>query len=95
MKKKSVILQMLYGQRGGANNMKFIPETAPYIDIIDECFEKIKEKLEEIPEVWELFLKYNKNIDSVQLLTLDAHYLEGFKFGLLMGIEAGESKFEE
>ena len=95
MKNKSAILQMFYGQSGNVNRMKFIPESDPYVKAEGECYRKLQEMLEISPEAWELFLTYNQNKESLHLLSLDAHYLEGFKLGLLMGIEAGESKYKE
>ena len=93
MKNKSAILQMLYGQRGDSDKIKMNTQCEEYLSVADECMDSIKEKLKSMPEVWELFLKYREYMDLIHIEEVDAHYLEGFKFGLLIGVEAGESKF--
>ena len=95
MKVKSVIRQMFYAQRGDCEHVKSSHEYIELIGIVDELYDKLCEKIKTTPEIWELFLKYKDSLENAHIEQIDNFYEEGFKFGLLMGIEAGESKFEE
>ena len=92
-KQKSSALQMFYGQRVDSDKIKCPSEYDEYIHKAIECSEKLREKLKDMPEVMELFNQYNDWTDRAYALEVDAYYSEGFKFGLLIGVEAGESKF--
>lgn len=93
-KQKSAILQIFYGQRGDSDKIKCPPEYEECIHKAIECNKKLLEKLKDIPEALQLFSQFNDWTDRAYALEVDAYYLEGFKFGLLIGVEAGESKFE-
>ena len=93
-KQKSAILQIFYGQRGDSEKVKCAPEQTEYLNKAIEYNNKLCEKLKSMPEVMELFTQYNDWTERAYALEVDAYYLEGFKFGLLVGVEAGESKYE-
>lgn len=95
MKEKSAIMQMYYGQRGNAGKLKCTSEYGEIIDKANNCYKMLCEKLKDMPEILELLEKYNDYSADAIVLDVGEHYLEGFKFGLLIGIEAGESKFGE
>lgn len=95
MKKSTAIMQMLYGQRGNANAIKDNAKVKERMDTVNACYEKMREALEDLPEIWKLFNEYIESTTLFHLDELDEHYEEGFQFGLLIGIEAGESKFAE
>ena len=92
-KQKSAILQMFYGQRVDSDKIKCPPEYYESLRKAIEYSNKLLEKIKDMPEVSELFSQYNEWTDKTYSLEVDAYYAEGFKFGLLIGIEAGESKF--
>ncbi|MDE7076296.1 MAG: hypothetical protein K2O62_03120 [Clostridia bacterium] len=94
-KQKSSILQMFYGQRGTANNIRYSPDDFNLIDAVDNSYDLLCAKLQPKTELWELFLKYKDSLENLHLREVDKHYAEGFKFGLLIGVEAGESKFND
>lgn len=93
-KQKTAVMQMFYGQRVDSDKIKCPPE---YHDCLHKAIEynaKLCEKLKDMPEIMELFTQYNDWTDRAYALEVDAYYAEGFKFGLLIGIEAGENKYE-
>lgn len=92
-KQKTAILQMYYGQRGTGDNLKCTPEYIKLLDAVDNAYDCLCEKLEPNTELRELFLKYKDALEEMHACEVDDHYAEGFKFGLLIGVEAGESKF--
>lgn len=92
-KHNSAIMQMFYGKRGNADSIGCTPEYIRLIDAVDNAYDCLCEKLEPKTELWELFLKYKDALEEMHACEVDDHYSEGFKFGLLIGVEAGESKF--
>ena len=94
-KQKSAILQMFYAQRGDGDKVKCASEYYEYIHKAGEYRKKLCEKFKDEPEVLELFEQFNEWTELAYALEVDTNYQEGFKFGLLIGVEAGESKFEE
>ena len=93
-KQKTAVLQMFYGQRVDSDKIKCPPEYNEYIDKAIEYNNKLLEKIKDMPEAFELFNQFNDWTDRAYALEVDAYYAEGFKFGLLIGVEAGESKYE-
>lgn len=87
MKQKSAIMQMFYGERG---NFEFIKHSSEYFDLLGEVgdlYDKIQQKLEDLPEVLELFKKYEEKEGELECQAIDDYFLEGFRFGTLMGID--------
>ncbi|MDE6558114.1 MAG: hypothetical protein K2K39_03300 [Clostridia bacterium] len=95
MKEKSAIMQIFYGQRGSADKLKSTPEYRENLRMVNNYYEKLCEILKDMPEALALLEKFNEYSGEVNASEVDGYYLEGFKFGLLIGIEAGESKFGE
>ena len=92
-KQKTAILQMFYGQRGTPDSIRYPSDYFDIVDVVDKSYDLLSEKLQPQTELWELFLKYKESLESLHIAEVDIHYAEGFKFGLLIGVEAGESKF--
>lgn len=88
-------MQILYGQRGIYDYIKMSEEYRVCSKALSEAYEKLKEKLQPQTEIWQLFKNFENAFDALQSEETGILYAEGFKFGLLIGIEAGESKFEE
>jgi len=87
MKEKSPIRQMLYGQR---RQMQTIKTTEEYHKITEKLVENddaLREKLAGLPELLELYGKVKDSLGELNLEEAAAHYAEGFKFGLLIGLE--------
>ena len=92
-KAKSAILQMFYGQNGNVNSLKSFPKQDKLTDAVENNYCLLCEKLKPQAELLELFEKYVESLENYYDCEIDNIYAEGFKFGLLVGIEAGESKF--
>lgn len=93
-KQKSAVLQMFYGENGKADNLTYPPEEDALLDKVDKYYVLMCEKLKPQPELFELFEKFRESLEDLRSFEADNCYAEGFKFGLLIGVEAGESKFE-
>ena len=91
MKMKSAIREMYYGNRGQQDSIKM---TKKYHKIMEETVknEKIlREKLTVYPEL----LSYDAIDNSIGTASSEEtafSYVEGFKFGLLMGLEVGNNE---
>lgn len=87
MKHKSAILQILHGERGQFDLMPN-RKTKEYHKWLNEqyrIYEKLKKNLTQ-----EFIGTIDALVDAIEfknLEELDGHYLEGFKFGLLIGLE--------
>ncbi len=96
MKRKSAIMQMYYHERGGYED---IPRSNEYFKLLDEYVKndsEIRDKLSEFPNLLELYKKANDSLEILNCESEDNHYLEGFKFGLLIGLDvATDTKNEE
>ena len=92
---KSAVLQMFYGENGRMDNIVSPPEAGELLDAVDEAYKLLYEKLQPQAELWELFLKYKRSLEKLLCFEGDVNYAEGFKFGLLIGVEAGESKYDK
>ena len=84
---KSIIKQMFYGKKGNCDNIKPTKRYKKLLEIAIACEDDLKAKLNSSPKLLELYLKA---IDAVEILneeTVTAHYIEGFKLGVLLGLE--------
>ena len=84
---------MFYGQRGSCDNIRYSADDIVLLDAVESSYDLLCKKLQPQTELWELFLKYKDSLDNLHIRDVDNHFAEGFKFGLLIGVEAGESKF--
>lgn len=88
MKEKSAIRQMLYGQRG---NFQLIELTTEYKELKKkycEIEDEFESKLKEMPELYALYLKVCDANDDKNSEIENTYYAEGFRFGLLIGLDA-------
>ncbi len=87
MKHKSAIAQMYFRERGTCEDVPTSKEYFRLIDIANKIQEDFLEKLNGDEELIKL---YNKNIDALmeaQCEDSDNHFFEGFRFGVLMGLD--------
>jgi len=90
MQNKSAILQMLNGRRG---YREFIKPSKEYLKSLNEAAKNETEllaKLSTFPELLELYKKTCDSADASNDELVDTYYIEGFKFGFLMGMEVAE-----
>ena len=92
MDDKSAIGQMYYGGRGNFESVKTSIESRDKAGEVDEKYNKLKEKLGSQEEIWQLFEDFENALADLHELEAADHYAEGFKFGLILGVEAGVSK---
>lgn len=87
----SAIMQMFYRENGF---YEYIPTGNMYYDlleVLDQYESQIKKLLTGDKKLLELFEKFNDARDKLTLEESETYYEEGFKFGLRIGMEVGES----
>ena len=93
---KSAIIKMFYGERGHYELINC--HTPEYDRLLDELVENDDELIKRLKDNPELAKMYEKTKDLIEMKccdTLAVHYAEGFKFGLLIGMEVAESEGSE
>jgi len=86
--KKSVIKQMLNGERG---HCELIKNSEKYYELLGEVIKNddiLRKKL--TGEFLILYDKFKDAIEHAHCEEIDAYYIEGFKFGFLFGLEIAE-----
>lgn len=92
MNDKSAIGQMYHSARGSVESLNISRECADKLGEVDEKYNILKEKLSPQEEIWRLFEDFENALADLRAQESADYYAEGFKFGLLLGVEAGESK---
>lgn len=88
MKNKSTIKDMFSMKRGTYNN---VPLSNEFRDAQKKMFNAVDAFLEKLTaEQQTLFHEAFELISNQNAVYAEDHYVEGFKFGLLIGIEAGD-----
>jgi len=87
---KSVIKQMLLGKIGNFEQIKTSPEYLRVLDKTIKCEAEFKAKLAAHCEAVKLYKKVNTALNELICETEATHYAEGFKFGLLLGLEVAK-----
>ena len=85
--KNSAILQMFYGKRGSLSS---IEPTDKYQELLKNAvrYEKeFLEKLKQYPELLAFFQLVDASAAAAYDESVRMYYTEGFRFGLLMGLE--------
>ena len=88
--KKSVIKDIFNGFRGHYETLR-MTRTEEYqknTEIASDAYEELKKKLS--PELFELHERLTEVSEKNACNELDFHFVEGFKLGLLIGIECME-----
>lgn len=86
---KSAILQMFYSHTGICDRIKMNgKELDNLVSGVNGAEGMLSEKLD--TELAKLFSEYRERIESLRSEENALYYSEGFKFGLLMGMEVGE-----
>lgn len=89
MDEKSVFWQMYYGGRGTSEYCQLSKETRAKAGIVSEKYKKLQAVLQTQKEIWRLFEEFEDAIAEYHSEETAERYFEAFKFGLLLGIEAG------
>ena len=84
----SPILQMFLEERGTANALAHIPESYQRKDSVHEELEnKFKEKYKKFPHLITLHDEIINELFADMSVECDYHYVEGFRFGVLLGLD--------
>lgn len=86
--KKSAIKDIFYGFRGHVETMKMPKDENKSISICN-IYEELKEKL--TPELLALHQKLVDTLENNWSEEIDFYFTEGFKLGILIGIECNEN----
>lgn len=94
MESKSAILQMFNWRKNCGAPVKRGEGFARQAEKVNKIYAELSEKLKSMPELAELLREFDVQTCELESEEIDAHYADGFKFGLLIGIEAGTSGWE-
>ncbi len=90
-KSKSKILDLLYGKKFTYDErINYDVETNSKVFNASEIAEEFSLKIKDNTELAELFEKFTESNTVAKLAESDLYFSEGFKLGLLIGLEAGE-----
>ena len=87
MKEYSAIKEMFYGNRGTSEH---IAPTKNYQEMLAEFVkkqDKLYEGLKKFPKLLELYNELENLSDALETENVDNYYSEGFRFGVLMGLD--------
>lgn len=93
MIKKSAIREMFSGKRGTYDDIELSDYFQQTSDKTAKAVDAFLEKL--TPEQQKLFHDAYEFIGDKSAVYAEDHFVEGFKFGLLIGIETGESQIRQ
>ncbi len=86
---KSIIKEVFYGNRGYKETLVFLKKDEKRLDKICELEDELREKL--TPEQFDLHQSFVSLIDEGCVEETDYYFVEGFRLGLLIGIECMEN----
>ena len=88
MKSKSTILEIFYGNIGSYDTIKLSENYKQLLGKVATQDETLRKSLHKYPNLLEEYNKTNDLIEQMYAECNENYYLEGFKIGLLVGIEA-------
>lgn len=86
--KKSAIKDIFHGLRGNIEGMGTPKNDKENLSIVSDTYDELKEKLS--PELLNLHQKLVDALESDWSEEVDFYFTEGFKLGVLIGIECME-----
>lgn len=92
MKTKSAIRQMFNSEKGTFESVYMTAEHQKLLSEVVNFDDELRAKLSTKPELLKLYTKTNDTIEAMHCESEENHYVEGFKFGLLMGLEIATEK---
>ncbi|MCL2374918.1 MAG: hypothetical protein FWC82_00100 [Firmicutes bacterium] len=87
--KKSTIKDIFYGSKGHKETMIMPRSNNKNLKLVSNTYDKLKCKLS--PELLTLHQKLVDNLEHIWNNEIDFYFIEGFKLGLLIGIECMET----
>ena len=89
---KSAILQMLNGEKGTVNSIKASPKNLELLGVFCEKNAAILKKLNDYPEILSLYEEIIDLQEQMEVCTQDEAYIQGFRFGVLLGMDILDDK---
>lgn len=86
--KKSTILDIFNGVRGQRDSIKLSEKNKKILVKVNESYGELEEKLS--PELLKLHQKFVETLETCFSEDIDSYFIEGFKLGLLIGVECTE-----
>lgn len=88
--KKSTILEVFQRDRGMSPNIPMSDEYFKLIAKVCDLEKEFMKKIEAEPDLTKQLHELENAIDAASSVEIDNYFVEGFKIGLLIGIEASE-----
>ena len=92
MKQDSAIMQMFFGQKGHCDKITCSKEYIEYMGEFVRNEQKLKEQLSQYPDIESLYIRAKSAMENMYQEQANDYYAEGFKFGMLLGMEIIEKK---
>ena len=83
----SAIKDMYEKRRGHYESVVHGEEYQKCLDEVIKCDDEMREALKKHPKLLELYQKSTNALDALSVAEEDDYYIEGFKFGVLMGLD--------
>ena len=93
--KRNSIIELLY--RGDRPLYEEVPqgeESKRALEIFISLDDEFRAKLKEYPELLAMYQRTNKAMENMSSYDANDHYMEGFRFGVLLGIDIANQGFE-
>lgn len=92
---KSAIKMMYYGEKGTFDSLKNTPEIKHLLNEINYNEEMLLQKLKKIPEIISQYNKLQDLLSKLNCAESELYYIEGFRFGVLLGLDVADLLKEE
>lgn len=92
MDHQSAIMQMFYGRKGHCDKITCSEEYIAYMGEFVSNEQKFKEELEKYPDLAASYARVKSALENMYQEQANDYYAEGFKFGILLGMEIIEKK---
>ena len=92
MKRNSIIEKLYQGDRPLYESVTTSEETKRASEAFVEYDDEFRKKLEEFPELFKLYQKTNKVMEDMISLEENDYYMEGFRLGVLLGLDIADLK---
>ena len=83
----SAVEDMYEMKRGNYGSVEQSEQYKKCLDEVIKCDDEMREALRKYPKLLELYKKATDALDALSVVCADDHYIEGFRFGALMGLD--------
>ena len=89
---KSAIEQMCYGLRGTYESVKVTKRYTSIMGKVCDADEALTKLLKAGSEEDRLYRQFKEHIDEAACVECESYYKEGFRFGVLLGLDIAEEQ---